>query len=160
MRIEDFLRATALRLPDKIALVAGGERISYRELDVQSDRLASALIQGGVCRGDRVLLLLDNMAETVISLYAAFKAGAVACPLNPSTKVEKLSGICDRVAPAAVIAQARLKTIAEQAFAADILRIVVASEGPESGPRWQDFGAIVASPQTHSLPVLASVVDL
>ena len=44
MRVERFLRDSARRFPDKTALVAGGRRLSFAELDALSDRLAAALV--------------------------------------------------------------------------------------------------------------------
>src|ERR1051326_4476644 len=48
MRVEQFLRDSARRCGDKVALVAGGARVTYGELDRASDRLAGALAQGGM----------------------------------------------------------------------------------------------------------------
>jgi non-ribosomal peptide synthetase component E (peptide arylation enzyme) len=41
MRVEDFLRQSAKRFPDKTALVAGAVRLTYAQFDAQSDRLAA-----------------------------------------------------------------------------------------------------------------------
>ncbi|MCK6591071.1 MAG: AMP-binding protein, partial [Polyangiaceae bacterium] len=53
-QLNDFLMASARRLPDKIALVCKGERLSYAEIDARSNALAHALQRRGVERGDRV----------------------------------------------------------------------------------------------------------
>ncbi|MCB1488539.1 MAG: AMP-binding protein, partial [Bauldia sp.] len=60
MRVEQFLRASALRLPDKVALVAGKDRLTYGEIDRMSDRLAAAMRDRGLGRGDRVVIFTDN----------------------------------------------------------------------------------------------------
>ena len=56
MRVEDFLKDTARRLPDKCALVADGVRMSYAELDAMSDRLAAFFVQEGIKPGDRIVI--------------------------------------------------------------------------------------------------------
>ena len=56
MRVEDFLKDTARRLPDKCALVADGVRTSYAELDAMSDRLAAYFVQEGIKPGDRIVI--------------------------------------------------------------------------------------------------------
>ena len=75
MLVESFLEASARRSPDKIALVCGERRYRYDELEQWANRLARALQEVGVERGDRVLIQLDNSPEAVVSLFAALKAG-------------------------------------------------------------------------------------
>lgn len=85
-----FLEENARTMPDRTALVfqpapagyAGG-RMSYRELSDASDRLAAALSDLGVQKGDRVLLLLVNSPQFIISYYAVLKLGAVVVATNP-----------------------------------------------------------------------------
>ncbi|WP_117195233.1 class I adenylate-forming enzyme family protein [Rhizobium terrae] len=116
MRIEARLRDTARRFGEKTALVAGEARLTYAELDILSDGLAAALQRGGVKPGDRVLMVLDNGHEAVLSFFGAWKAGAVPCPLYPSIKVEKLASILESTEASAIIAQARQRETVEAAI--------------------------------------------
>jgi len=93
--VHDWLSRSARRFPDKTALVCGDQRWTYKALDRQSDHLAAALLDAGVCRQDRVAVFLDNSAETVISLYAILKAGGVFIILAGSLKGAKLRYILD-----------------------------------------------------------------
>ena len=93
MRVEEFLRSSARRSPGKTALVAGQARLTFKELDLASDRLAATLVANGVKRGDRVVVFMDNCCEAVVAIFASLKAGAVFCPVNPSTKADKLAYI-------------------------------------------------------------------
>ena len=115
MRLEDFLRHTARRLPDKLALAAGEERLTYRELDERSNRLARALISRSVARGDRVVIYADNSVETVVSVFGVLKAGAVFSVVNPTTKLEKLAFILNNSRATAVVTQLRLLSVASGA---------------------------------------------
>ncbi|MFN7027244.1 MAG: class I adenylate-forming enzyme family protein [Pseudorhizobium sp.] len=131
MRIEARLHESVKRFAEKTAAVAGGVRLSYAELDAVSDGLATALCNAGVAPGDRVVLLLDNDIEAPISFFATWKAGAVACPLYPSIKAEKLSGILSSVDPAAIIAHARhLPTLCAAIAAAGVKTVVIAAQAP------------------------------
>ncbi|GJN77009.1 hypothetical protein PLIIFM63780_000497 [Purpureocillium lilacinum] len=58
--------------------------LTYRGLDLLSNRLAASLAGLGVRKGDRVAVSLGNGAEFAALTYAAFKLGAVLVPLNPS----------------------------------------------------------------------------
>ncbi len=69
--------ATAARRPDVDAVVTPTQTLTYRELDERSDRLAAALIGLGLERGERVLLQVDNRAETIVLWYGLLKAGLV-----------------------------------------------------------------------------------
>src|ERR1700682_834404 len=95
MQVESFLELSAARSPEKTALVCSGRRITYGELDAGANRLAGSLIAGGVERGDRVAIYLENSAEAVISVFAILKAGAVFLVVNPTTKADKASYICN-----------------------------------------------------------------
>lgn len=132
MRLERSLEATAARFPGKVALVVGDTRVTYAELDESANRLAHTLRQRGVARGDRVVVLLDNSVETVVSLFAAFKAGAVYCGINPTTKAEKLAHILNNSRATAVVTHARLLSTAvaavEQADSV-VTTVVAEAEG-------------------------------
>jgi len=91
--LQDTLRRSAARLPEKTALVVGPHRLSYGELWHRSRRLARVLRQRGVCRGDRVAIFLDNTWECVVSLYASLLADAAFVVVNPQTKADKLAYI-------------------------------------------------------------------
>jgi len=88
--VHDWLSRSARRFPDKVALIYGQERWTYKALDQRTNYLANALLDTGLQRQDRVIILLDNSAETVISLYGTLKAGGVFVILAGSVKGPKL----------------------------------------------------------------------
>ncbi len=92
--LHQLLARSAERHPDHPAVVDGGRVLTYRALDDRSNRVARALTDQGVRRGDRVGVDLGKSAEAVVAIYGALKAGACYVP-------------CDHTAPAA-----RLATIA------------------------------------------------
>src|SRR5262249_29788916 len=81
----------AARLPDKVALVCGEQRVTYAQLDARANALANTLLARGVQRGDRVLVFADNTVEAVVSFWAVLKAGAVGSPVHRLAKPDKLS---------------------------------------------------------------------
>lgn len=101
--VHDFLMQSAARFPDKTVLVCGDRRMSYRELDQDSNRLARALTAAGVARGDRVVVFLPNCAETALAIFAVLKAGAVFVPVNRSVKQDKLAYIIRNCAATALV---------------------------------------------------------
>lgn len=117
MRVEHWLAASAERHPEKTALVCGEQRLSYGELDRLADRLAGAFAAGGVRRGDRVVVHMDNGWPAVVAIFAVLKAGAVFSPVNPSIKADKLAYILKNCRPAAIVTEARLAGTAAAAVA-------------------------------------------
>ncbi|MBI1989833.1 MAG: AMP-binding protein, partial [Betaproteobacteria bacterium] len=117
MRVEQFLRDSNRRFPEKIAVVAGDRRLTFREIDVASDRLAAALRRHGVTRGDRVVVFMDNRWEAVVGIFAVLKAGAVFSPINPSTKADKLAYLLNNCRAAALITLGSLLPVARDALA-------------------------------------------
>jgi long-chain acyl-CoA synthetase len=104
MLVQDFLQRSAARLPHKVALIYGEQRLTYAQIDVLANRLANALIAQGVGRGDRVAIHLQNSVETVVGIFAALKAGAVFVVIGASTKQEKLFYILNNCRASALLA--------------------------------------------------------
>jgi len=71
------LDTAAARWPDKAALVAGEQRLSYRELQQQATRLAARLWALGLRPRDRVLMQLPNCIEFAIVYFALARIGAI-----------------------------------------------------------------------------------
>ena len=77
-----ILSDAVARYPDNTALICGGTRLSYAELDTNVRQVAAGLAARGVGRGDRVAMLLGSGAPFVVVTYAAAFLGAVTVPLN------------------------------------------------------------------------------
>ncbi|HAU58533.1 MAG TPA: long-chain fatty acid--CoA ligase [Comamonadaceae bacterium] len=84
------LAISALRYPDKTALVFFGRTLSYRELAQGAERLAAQLHALGVQRGDRVVLCMQNCPQLVLAHFAILRANAVVVPVNPMNRAEEL----------------------------------------------------------------------
>lgn len=80
--IDLFDKATTM-WPKKTAAVFYGNKVTFSELRDKVDRLANALSDMGVKKGDRIAMLLLNSPEFIISTFAAFKIGAVQTHISP-----------------------------------------------------------------------------
>ena len=67
MLVQEFLANSARRLPDKTALVCGDRRWTYADLDAMANRLANALTNLGLDRGDRVVIQLHNCSRVFLN---------------------------------------------------------------------------------------------
>ncbi|MEZ5786957.1 MAG: AMP-binding protein [Xanthobacteraceae bacterium] len=159
MRVEDFLGRSAAALPDKVALVAGERRLTFRELDRASDALAAGLQGQGIGRGDRVVVFMDNSAEAVVAIFAALKAGAVFSPINPSTKADKLAYVMNNCRAAALVTLGRLVPVAEKALGEtpSVKTVIVADDKGALPDGWISFKDVVAAGDT---PLRAAGIEL
>ena len=82
MNIGSLMTKAARAAPKHLAVVYGDLRRSYRETNDRANRLASALEKAGIRKGDRVAILQHNCPELLETLFAVFKCGAVAVPIN------------------------------------------------------------------------------
>ena len=93
--IGQFLSKRAHLNPTMEALVdvATGRRLNYREIDLRANKLANAMHNLGVRKGDRVAILMMNGVEYFESFTGLAKIGAVVVPLNWRLLADELSYI-------------------------------------------------------------------
>jgi len=110
-----LLEPAIRRHADKPAFVAFGQRLSYGEVDRLATRLASYL-QGdlGVAKGDRVAVMLPNLAAFPIAFLAIARLGAVQVNVNPLyTPRELAHQLNDAGVKVAVVFNGSTPTLAE-----------------------------------------------
>ncbi|PUE11849.1 long-chain fatty acid--CoA ligase [Limnohabitans sp. T6-5] len=84
------LAISAMRYPDKAALVFMGRVWTFRELMQAAEHMAAQLSALGVQAGDRVVLNMQNCPQLVISHFAILRLDAVVVPVNPMNRAEEL----------------------------------------------------------------------
>jgi crotonobetaine/carnitine-CoA ligase len=122
-----FLRAAARNHPGKVALRAmSGEHLTYAELLELAERRAAGLATLGVSQGDRVLLLMDNSIDLVVSWFAANLLGAVQVGTNTACRGASLAHIANNSgAQVAIIDAGYADALASVASELATLRAVV-----------------------------------
>ena len=133
MLVDRLLDRAATRTPDAEALVSGGERLTYAQLDGEARRLAAGFAALGVTRGDRVAIHLENGTDAVVSIFAALRAGAVIVPINPTTKAEKLSYVLRDSGATLLVSDRRSATVVADARKTAGLRLPVVLAGRSRG---------------------------
>ena len=109
--IHHFLENSAARYPDKVAVIHEKIRATYGQINSDADCLASFLVQRGVKKGDRVVILMENSVEYVVAYYGILKAGAVAVPLGTDLKPDGLNPLLAELEPAAIITSTRFERL-------------------------------------------------
>ncbi len=114
--VHDFLVSSARRWPEKAFLFEEAESCTYAQTDRRSDRLAAQLQRGGLKRGDRVALFMDNSIDLVVSVFGVLKAGGVFVILNPTTKAKKLAYILNDCQVKTLLAHPSLARVVQPAL--------------------------------------------
>jgi len=93
LNVGELLERSSAISPDRIAVLFKDKRITYRELNEESERLAGSLQEIGVRKGDRVSIYIGNCIELYVAFYALQKIGAVVAWANAAYKSQELTFI-------------------------------------------------------------------
>lgn len=104
--LADLFESVVDVVPDRLALVAGKQRLSYRQLDNRANQLANYLASRGIAAGDHVAIYAYNRAEWVEAMWACFKLAAVPININYRYVEDELRYIFDNADIKAVILEA------------------------------------------------------
>ena len=139
-----ILPFAATRHPDKIGLVVGDRRLTYRELDHLSDGVAATLRARNIGPGDVVSLYGQNSWEWIVSYHGALKAGAVVNPVNVMLTGPELSYVLSDCGAKAVFAgSAQADTVEGALDTVASVELFCILDGPgethENAVPWAEF---------------------
>ncbi|MBW3600412.1 MAG: long-chain fatty acid--CoA ligase, partial [Planctomycetes bacterium] len=137
-----LLRTSARRRPDQEALVHGGARLTYEEVNRRVAALAANLREAGVARGDRVGVFLAPSIPLATSLFAISQAGGAFVPIHHELFPQQLAHIIHDCGMKAIITDAgRLASLASARESCPSLQfaVVVDQDGQEAPLPAHDF---------------------
>ena len=85
----------AKKRKNKVALLVENNKVTYKEILENVDKLAGFLAQHGVGEGDKIALFVRNSPEFIYTIFAASKIGAIIVPINTFLKEDELSYILE-----------------------------------------------------------------
>lgn len=97
------LEDKAQRIGDKILLLHGDEKITYRKLNENANRVAHSFLKLGIKKGDKICLVMANSVEFLYVRFALAKIGAVMVPINVALKGDLLKYIINNSDASVVI---------------------------------------------------------
>lgn len=142
--VADLVERVTWSTPDKEAVV-GWEgayadpryaRLTYAALDALANRVANGLLERGLVRGDRAVLVVENSVEAYAFALGASKIGVVISPLNPALAVDVVEHLLRQLEPSFALVDAELWPRVAPAFAAAQVAPTVTIEiggGPVDG---------------------------
>ena len=155
----DFLDRAVRLYPDKVAVVDGDLRMTYRELGERVDRFSNALRELGLEPGDRVCMLSPNSHFYLESFYATAQVGLVLVPLNYRLVAADHQYILNHAGVSAVLVDWEYTDVVDEIRDAlpDVKHWIVAQDGPvEPAAGWLSWNALVAaaSPSPPERPAI------
>ncbi|MDT7762954.1 MAG: long-chain acyl-CoA synthetase [Mycobacterium sp.] len=98
------LAATARRIPAHPATVTDAATMTYADLYAASSRFATLLQRNGIGNGDRVGVMLPNIAAVPIAYYGIWQLGAIVVPMNPLLQGREVQFYLSNTAAKALLA--------------------------------------------------------
>ena len=146
-----FLPKAAAVYPERTAVIHGARRFTWRELSMRTRRLASALQQRGIGKGDTVAAMLANTPEMIEMHFGPAMIGAVVNTLNTRLDAEAIAFMLDHAEAKLLVTDREFAPIIEKALALckkkppviDVLDPVFTGEGKALGET--DYEAFIAT---------------
>jgi len=159
--LQDTLLATAARYPNHTALVVGDVRMNYREVLHYACRLAHALRDRGVRRGDRVAIFMGNTWQCAASIFGVLLAGGVFVAINVHTKRDKLAFILRDADARVLLTEPHLARVFEPvAEQMPMLRVLCTADTNASPVGAENLDDVLADMPTTTPPQQAITLDL
>ena len=117
--LDTLFEKQAATSPEAIAIVDGGRRFTYAQLNEQSNALAASLVGRGLAAGSFVGLALERSAELIVATLAIIKAGLAYAPLDTSWPAERLRFMAEDMSLRVIIGSAELAGIERMAVTLD-----------------------------------------
>ena len=152
LTIATILAESAVRHPDKAAVVLGDLRISYAQLWGHAKQYAAVLRENGIGPGDKVALLLPNTPHFPLAYFGALALGAVAVPVHALLKAEEIEYVLTDSGAKVLVCAAPL--LGEGAKGAELAGVPVLAvmDGGDASIRRIDTLALAATPIDAIVP--------
>ena len=97
--VQEMFSRTAEKYGPQVAIERGGQRVTYAQLETQSNRLANFLLDHGASSGTIVGLFTADPIQIITGILGVLKAGGVFVPLDPRFPEQRLRVMTERVPP-------------------------------------------------------------
>ena len=144
MNTSEFLMVTAAVVPDRPAIVFEDATETYEALQARSSKLANALTDMGIQKGDKVAMMEVNSPNLIETYFACAKIGAIFVPLNFRARPEEVAYMLQDSEAVAVVAGERYIPLVDQirGEAPGVRHFVSLGAAPEG---WSSFADILAA---------------
>ncbi|HTO07672.1 MAG TPA: long-chain-fatty-acid--CoA ligase, partial [Myxococcota bacterium] len=152
--VDDFLRRPAQLYPDKLAIVDGALRFTYRDFQRRVNQFSHALVRLGVKQGDRVCILSPNSHFFLESFYATSRIGAILVPLNYRLTAEDHEYILNHAGVSVVLVDHEYSAVVDgiRPRLRSVRSYVVAQDSGATPAGWLDWNELIAREPEYAPP--------
>lgn len=111
MLVGEILHSTASRVPDRVALIGHGKRLTYAEFERSANRLANALLDLGLDKGAPVAILSTNRPEYAIAYFAIARTPYVSAHCSTRSIAGELAYVLNRIGAQVIILEAAFAAV-------------------------------------------------
>ncbi len=159
----DIPRLNARRYPDKKALIMDDGVMTFRQLELEANRLARGMLALGIMPGDKVAVMAQNCLEFPIIVFAAAKCGAVLVPVNFRYQKSELVYVTNNSEPRVLFYGPEFTALVHEAkaeFSDSVHLVAIADEAPdgETGMRTLMAGSSDLDPAIAVDPDSAAMI--
>lgn len=140
MNTSQLLAMNGRKFPDTEAVVGMGRRLTWRELDRDSNRLANALKARGLKQRDKVAVFMPNVPDFVTAYFAIQRIGALVVPLNIKLTGKELDYILEDSGVSGVVAHEVVFDAVRDAKGPEVL---IKTGAAEAG--WESFEDVIGA---------------
>jgi amino acid adenylation domain-containing protein len=142
--LQDWVVAQADRRPDATAVIGDGERLTYAQLEVLSNRIARVLKASGCRRGDRICLLMPKSPRAIAGLLGIYKADCIYVPLDSASPPGRLAKLLRACESRWILAASPVTPVLDETLRAEQLRGTISvgwmdTRRPEAGTFIPEF---------------------
>lgn len=120
--LQDWVTQQAELRPDATAVVFGGEKLSYGQLEKSSNQLAYTLREAGCRKGDRVCILMPKSPAAIVSMIGILKAGCMHVPIDTGSPAVRIRQVLDSCENRWILAAGGSGALLEEILADERLR--------------------------------------
>lgn len=132
-RVDDLLRRSAARFPERAALHFGTRTWTYADLDAAVTRAAARLLGLGAAAGDRVAAYGRNSDAYLIGFLACARAGLVHVPINYALQGEELTYLIEQSGSTLALTDPALRPVLGEVLdGTGVRRVLELRDGPGS----------------------------
>lgn len=115
LHIADIIGRSAKRHGDKIALIDGETKISFKDLDRLVSKITAHLYAAGLRKGDKLVLMSHNCWQFPAILHAAARLGVIGVPINFMLNANEVTYLLEHSQPKMIVAEDELCHVIDEA---------------------------------------------
>jgi acyl-CoA synthetase (AMP-forming)/AMP-acid ligase II/ABC-type nitrate/sulfonate/bicarbonate transport system permease component len=155
MIVRDHLEKQAIERPNKTAILFKEEKITFSDLNALSNRLANRLLNAGIKKGDRIVLLFQNCPEFCVAYFAILKIGAIAVVLDFRLSPAEMEPIFQEAEVSAIVTSVRQKVFIDRVrkTVPTLQHIVVTGSEGEDIRDWHSYEEIIEKESSEKISI-------